>query len=178
MRTFSLFSIRTVFILVASLSFTKVGAQDISDEAAFKEMMGYAYSKDTSDLLIGHYAHSFANNSVNMIETLAKRKLSENERKEVRMFYFNIAFEAFSHKKQIDFIYRTESEYQDIDEIKDALKLAKTPEGQKLIHVMNRLNFYGVYARAYMQETGSTGLDLDYGFKKFTKAFPQIKLLQ
>ncbi len=168
------FFIRTIVILVTFLSFTKVNAQDIPDESAVKEMIGYAYDKTVSDQLTGYYAYHFANNSVNFIETLAERKLSDSEKKEVRAFYFNLIFELFSHEKQVDFVYRTEGEYLNENELKDALKLAKTPEGQRLITLMNRLNFSGVNARMSMLETER--IDFDFDQKKFSKALPNIKL--
>lgn len=54
------FFIRTIVILVTFLSFTKVNAQDIPDESAVKEMIGYAYDKTVSDQLTGYYAYHFA----------------------------------------------------------------------------------------------------------------------
>ena len=148
------------------------------DEARFKEMIGYAFPESVSDALLNGYAYAMAVNSIPAIEYRADRELTTAEKKDVTAFYFEHSLKELNYEKHVDFIYRQEHAFYDKKELNEALKLARTPEGKKLINVMDRIAYFSVVAKINMIDYEFDTIDFDLNDKKFKQAFPKIKLVK
>lgn len=146
------------------------------DEALIKEMIGYGYPELVSGALLDRYASAQANGFLSFIEEFADKELSDNEKNNVRLFYFTLIRKEFNYQKQVDFIYRNERDFIDMDSLQKAVKLARTKEGRELIHSMNGFAYPGAQSIYSMLEMEGDTIDFDFKFEKFTKAFPNIKL--